>query len=138
MFLKKSWRFYVLKYDSYSSRLINNEQIFGLNKMLLSTLMLFTAMASSCMQLDEALRVHCSTVEGLELYVKHNNVDVNHPAVVARRNELVTRLLITDSDSYKLLQCCCNTFDELSKLVVEHSLDWRDAAVLARQRDLQV
>ena len=63
---------------------------------------------------------------------------MNHPAVVTRRNELFSAELITDSDTYKLLKCCCNNLNELQMLITEHGLDNNDPAVRAREQELQV
>lgn len=95
-------------------------------------------MASNCEELYEILKQYCYTVHALENFITLNNIDPNHTAVVRLRNELITRELISDSETYRLLQYCCNTFTELSSLVVEYGWDWNDAAVRARQRDLQV
>ena len=88
--------------------------------------------------LCHVLEVCCPTVNALEVYIQHNGIDANHPAVVTRRNQLLSNQLITDSDTFQLLTYCCNTLDDLSKIVVEYRLDRNDLAVRAREAILQV
>lgn len=96
------------------------------------------AMASNYTDLAEQLDVCCHTIRDLELYIQTFGIDPNHPAVVARRNQLLTNAFITDTDTYRLLMCCCNTLTELDKLVTVHGLERSDPAVRARERVLQV
>ena len=95
-------------------------------------------MASNCTDLLQVLQICCKSLNELDNYVLYNNIAVNHPAVVARRNELFSAELITDSDTYKLLKCCCNNLNELQMLITEHGLDNNDPAVRAREQELQV
>lgn len=95
-------------------------------------------MASNSIDLLVVLKTNCRTLNELDEYVYRRNIPVNLPAVVARRNELLTDQFISDTDTYRLLQCCCNTLTELQKLIMEHQLDRNDAAVRAREQFLQV
>ena len=95
-------------------------------------------MAANQPDLLQVLNLCCSSLYALDVYIRHHGIDINHPAVVTRRNELLNSQLITDSDTFQLLKICCNTLDDLQKIVLEHDLDRNDAAVRARERNLQV
>lgn len=95
-------------------------------------------MATFDTNLFDILQICCPTLEALELYIAHHAIDVSHPAVVSRRNEIFNDQLITDSDTYRLLTFCCNSLEELEKVVLEHGLDKNDITVRARERILQV
>ena len=94
-------------------------------------------MASNAEDLPGVLNT-CNSLHALDDYIHRNHISINSPIVVARRNELLNAQLITDSDTYKLLKCCCNTLTDLQKLILDHGLDVNDSAVQARTRDLQV
>ena len=87
---------------------------------------------------DENLRLQCNTLFELDRYVANFGLSINHPAVVARRNELVADSFITDAATLRLLECCCSTLDELNNVVGQFGFDVHDPAVQARQHVLQV
>ena len=95
-------------------------------------------MASNYTDLSDLLDICCHTFNDLELFIQSHGLDPNHPAVVTRRNQLLSDVLITDNDTYQLLKCCCNTLDELKRLVQDHGLNPDDPAVRLRERVLQV
>ena len=95
-------------------------------------------MASNFCKITELLQSNCHTLADLEYCVQLYGLNPSHPTVIARRNELLNNALITDSDMYRLLACCCNTTDDLNKVIFENGLDENDPAVRLRRRDLQV
>ena len=95
-------------------------------------------MASNVSVLLQHLQTFCQNIFELDSFVVQNGIDINHPDVAIRRNELLSQSIVTDSETLRLLQCSCHTLDDLDKLITEFGFDPADPAVITRRQELEV
>lgn len=95
-------------------------------------------MSSYDQQLYCTLQLNCHSLQELDDYVRQYGLDVNQPAVVARRNELTESSIISDNDWKSIVEVFYDTVEDLDKAVEANGLDRNDPVVVARRAELLV